>query len=80
MKLETLVRANQVARQLERWKDIDMRLSCGDGFGRILFKAEKNKTMTSEFEYFICDEGTINAFKVFVGEQIKECLDEIEQM
>lgn len=80
MKLETLVKANRVARELERWKDIAMRLSLGGSFCQISFKAEKNKTMSSEFEYFIRDEKTIETFKAFVNNRIKECEDEIEQM
>ena len=80
MTLETLVRANKVARELERWNDIASRLECGEGFGAISFKAEKNKTMSSEFEYFIRDVKTIDTFKAFVNDRIKECEDEIEQM
>lgn len=80
MTLETLVKANRVARELERWKDIAMRLNLGNGFCQIVFKAEKTKTMSSEFEYFIGDEKTIDTFKAFVNDRIKECEDEIEQM
>jgi hypothetical protein len=44
------------------------------------FKAEKNKTMFTDFEYSITDDKTIACFKKFVDEQIKKCQDEIERM
>jgi hypothetical protein len=80
MKLETLFEANKIAKELERWNDISMRLSCGNGFYQLLFKAGQNKTMFTEFEYNISDEKTIACFKNFVDEQIKKCQDEIERM
>ena len=80
MKLETLFEANKVAKELERWNDIATRLECGNGFYQMSFKAEKNKTMFTEFEYSIKDEKTIVCFKKFVDEQIKRCQDEIERM
>jgi allantoicase len=80
MKLETLFEANKVAKELERWNDIATRLECGNGFYRMSFKAEKNKTMFTDFEYSITDDKTIACFKKFVDEQIKKCQDEIERM
>lgn len=80
MTIETLVKANRVAKELERWRDIGTRLQCGSGFYQISFKAEKNKTMSSEYDYCIDDEKTINAFKAFVNDRIEKCEDELEQL
>lgn len=80
MKLETLFKANKIAKELEIWNDIATRLGCGNGFYNLSFKAEKNKTMFTEFEYSIKDEKTIACFKKFVDEQIKRCNDELERL
>jgi len=80
MKLETLFEANKIAKELEKWNDINLRLECGKGFYQMTFKASKNKTMHTEFEQSINDDKTIDCFKKFIGMQIKRCNDELERM
>lgn len=80
MKLQTLIEANRIASELKRWKDIYTRLECGDSFYQMIFKADKNKTMDSEYQYMIYDEPTINCFKHFVDTQIKKYEDELERI
>jgi len=37
MTIETLVKANRVAKELERWRDIDTRLQCGTGVFKTIY-------------------------------------------
>lgn len=80
MKLETLIEANRVASELNKWKDMQTRLSLGDGFFSMQFKASKNKTMFTEYDYYIRDEKTIGCFKKFVDSMIEKCEKEIKNM
>jgi len=80
MKLDTLFEANKVAAELRQWQDMELRLSLGDGFFQIMFKAYKAKTLPDEYDKVIKDEATINAFKKFVKSMVKKCEDEIAAM
>lgn len=80
MKIETLYEAKRIENELLRWQDIDTRLSCGDGFYRIMFVAPETKTLPNKYEILIRNEETINSYKKFVSSMIKQLEKEIEQL
>jgi hypothetical protein len=80
MDLETLHKANLINDDLQKWKDISTRLSCGNAFFALNFEAIETKSMPTKYTLNITDKKTIDTYKEFVEAMIQKCWSDLEKL
>lgn len=79
MEIDIIHKANQILFELDRWKDIETRISCDVGCS-IIFEAFETKSMNSKYRVNITDKKTIDTYHEYVKSMIEKYETELKEL